>query len=150
MLMEFHGVNGQLELYADKIIIKRKGVLSKLTQGFTKGDKTIYIKQISGIDFKLGGNVVNGFIQFTLPGGNEKKGGAFQATQDENTVMFKKKDNDFAIKLKEKVEELMNTDIESKKSISNADEIRKYKELFREGIISEKEFNIKKQELLNL
>lgn len=64
--------------------------------------------------------------------------------------MFKKKDNDFAIKLKEKVEELMNTDIESKKSISNADEIRKYKELFREGIISEKEFNIKKQELLNL
>lgn len=44
----------------------------------------------------------------------------------------------------------MNTDIESKKSISNADEIRKYKELFREGIISEKEFNIKKQELLNL
>ena len=64
--------------------------------------------------------------------------------------MFKKKDNDFAIKLKEKVEELMNTDIESKKIISNADESRKYKELFREGIISEKEFNIKKQELLNL
>ena len=78
MLMEFHGVNGQLELYADKIIIKRKGVLSKLTQGFTKGDKTIYIKQISGIDFKLGGNVVNGFIQFTLPGGNEKKVGLFK------------------------------------------------------------------------
>lgn len=34
------GANGQIELYTQKIIIKRKGVLSILTQGF-KGEKTI-------------------------------------------------------------------------------------------------------------
>lgn len=150
MLMEFIGLNGQLELYEDKIIFKRKGVMSKLSQGFTKGDKTIYIKQISGIDLKLGGNLINGYIQFTLPGGNEKRGGAFQATQDENTMMFKKKDNDFAIKIKEKVEDLMKSNSVSKPSISVADEIKKYKELFNEGIITEEEFDIKKKQLLDL
>jgi hypothetical protein len=39
MLMELKGANGQIELYKDMIIIKRKGTLSKLTQGFFKGDR---------------------------------------------------------------------------------------------------------------
>ena len=108
MLMELKGINGQLELYEDKVIIKRKGGLAKITQGFTKGDKTIYLNQISAIDLKLGGNLVNGYIQFVLPGGNEKTKGAFQATQDENSIMFRKKDNELVIKMKEKIEESNN------------------------------------------
>ena len=71
--MKLNGVNGQKELYKDKIIIKRKGTISKMIPWFTKGDKTIYIKQISVIDFKPGGNLVNGYIQFTMLGGNEKR-----------------------------------------------------------------------------
>ena len=51
ILMELKGTNGQLELYEDKLIIKRKGITAKLVHGFTKGDKTIYIKQTSGIEF---------------------------------------------------------------------------------------------------
>jgi len=42
-LFELKGVNGQLELYNDKVIIRRKGFVSKMTQGFFKGDKTIYL-----------------------------------------------------------------------------------------------------------
>ncbi len=149
MLMELKGVNGQLELYEDKVIIKRKGALAKITQGFTKGDKTIYIRQITGIDFKPGGNLVNGYIQFTVPGGNEKGKGAFEAVQDENSVMFKKKDNDIAIKIKEKVEELQQRS-SSNTSVSGADEIKKYKELLDEGVITEEEFNKKKKEILGI
>ncbi|BDP60172.1 hypothetical protein EfmJHP38_11100 [Enterococcus faecium] len=33
----------------------------------------------------------NGYIQFTLLGGNESRGGILAATKDENTVMFTKK-----------------------------------------------------------
>ncbi|CAK7002269.1 DUF4429 domain-containing protein [Tissierella sp.] len=150
MLMELKGVNGQLELYNDKVIIRRKGALAKLTQGFTKGDKTIYLRQITGIDFKLGGNLVNGYIQFTLPGGNEKSKGAFEATQDENSVMFKKKDNDIAMQIKSKIEELQQKEINPTSNTSNAEEIRKYKELFDEGIITEEEFDKKKKELLGI
>lgn len=149
MILELPGINGQIELYDDKIIIKRKGVLSKITQGFTKGDKTIYLNQITGIDLKLGGNMINGYMQFTIPGGNEKDKGAFQATQDENSVMFKKAYNDIAHELKEKIEKLQQQSKNGNK-LSGADEIRKYKALLDDGIITEEEFNKIKKELLGI
>ncbi|EKO1912189.1 SHOCT domain-containing protein [Clostridium botulinum] len=148
MLLSLKGVNGQLELYEDKVIIKRKGILAKLSQGFTKGDKTIYLRQIAGIDLKPGGNLVNGYIQFTLPGGNEKTKGAFEATQDENSIMFLKKYNDVAMQIKQKIEELQQQG--HNPITSGADELRKYKELMDDGIITEDEFNKKKKELLGI
>lgn len=84
------GVNGQVELYDNKVCIHRKGVLGFLTQGL-KGDKNIMISSISSIQFKNAGAMFNGYIQFAFMGGQEAKGGIFQGTQDENTVMFTKK-----------------------------------------------------------
>jgi len=84
------GVNGQIELYSNKICIRRKGVLGFLTQGL-KGDKNIMISTITSIQFKKAGMLTNGYIQFAFMGGQEAKGGLFQGTQDENTIMFNKK-----------------------------------------------------------
>jgi len=150
LLEVLEGVNGQVELYDDKVIIKRKGALAKITQGFTKGDKTIYLRQVTGIQLKLGGNLVNGYIQFTVPGGNEKSKGAFEATQDENSVMFKKSSNDIAISMKNKIEELQRKKDNNHNSLSGADEILKYKQLLDNGIITQEEFNSKKKDILGL
>lgn len=150
MIMELNGVNGQIELYQDQIIIKRKGVISKLSQGFFKGDKTIYLTQISSIQVKPGSMITNGYIQFSLSGGNESTKGIMKATKDENTVMFAKKDNDLVNKIKAEIEQIKNLSQQHPKAeVSAADEIRKYKQLFDDGIISEEEFNLKKRELLN-
>jgi len=91
-LLELNGVNGQLELYDDRIIIKRAGALAKLTQGFFKGEKSIYLNQISGIQVKLGSFFTNGYIQIVLMGSQESKQGILDATHDENTVMFNQKE----------------------------------------------------------
>jgi hypothetical protein len=61
------------------------------------------LSQISAIQFKKGNAFTNGYIQFTVAGGNENTRGIFQATQDENTVMFVKKYNDDAEELKRKI-----------------------------------------------
>ena len=84
------GVNGQIELYRNKICIRRKGMLGFLTQGL-KGDKNIMISSITSIQLKKAGLLTNGYVQFAFMGGKEAKGGIFQGTQDENTVMFNKK-----------------------------------------------------------
>lgn len=152
LLYELKGINGQLELYSDKVIIKRKGFRAKMSQGFFKGDKTIYLNQITGIQIKPGTMLTNGYIQFTLAGGIESKKGILEATQDENTVMFAKKDNELVNKIKSKIEEL----IASQKAtntinpLSPADEIKKYKELLDAGIITQEEFEQKKKQLLGL
>ncbi len=151
IIMKFEGNNGQIELYRDKLIIKRKGLTALITQGLTKGEKTIYINQITGIQLKLGGLLV-GYIQFTLPGGIESRKGVFDAQKDENSVTFSGILNQSATQLKEKIEELMQKSKQNTNPVfvSGADEIKKFKQLLDEGIITKDEFDKKKKELLGL
>ena len=151
MLMELKGLNGQIQLYEDKIIITRKGFRAKMSQGFFKGDKSIYLSHITGIQLKHTGILTNGYIQFTLSGGNESTRGMNAATKDENSVIFVKKNNKLADKLKDEIECLKRLSQVRDRvvmQISAVDEIRKYNQLLIDGIISEAEFNLKKAELL--
>lgn len=147
------GVNGQLKLYEDRVVITRKGFISKLTQGFFKGDKTIYIHQITSIQIKKGGILTNGYIQFSLGGGVESKRGIVDATKDENTVMFNYRHNDLVAKIKKYVENVMQKQRESVQKTSQipsvADEIRKLKSLVEAGIITQEEFEAQKEKLLS-
>src|SRR3989344_8769340 len=101
--MEAQGINGKLILGKGFIEIVRKGMMSFLTQGI-KGNKKIAIKQISAIQFKPAGLMTNGYIQFSFIGGKEAKGGIFQGTMDENTIMFRKKNQPDFEKIKEEIE----------------------------------------------
>lgn len=105
IIMHLDGANGQIDLYRNRIVITRKGALAKMTQGLFKGNKEIFLNQISAIQIKEGG-FVNGYIQFTLAGGNEKIKGISEAPKDENTIMFSKKQNHTARMLKAKIYEL--------------------------------------------
>ena len=142
------GTNGKIEVYNDRIIITRPRI-------FLKGSKTIPINSIKSVQFKKGGFFVRGFIQFGILGGIEARGGVIDAGFDENTVVFSKKYNNNANKIKEFIEsKIFNENTDSKKfnseKISATDEIIKYKKLLDEGIINEDEFNMKKKELLKL
>ena len=93
------GITGDLELYENKIVLSRnkgcgcRGCLTFLTFG-ARGNKTIYIKNISAIELKEG--VANSYIQFSLMGSQDSKGGYFQAAKDENTIHFESKYNEIA------------------------------------------------------
>ena len=97
------GVNGQLTIYEDRVIIERGGVLGFLTQGLA-GAKTIPMDSIMSVQFKEGNMLTNGFIQFGIMGGKEARGGVFDAAQDENTVMIKEATNDNAREIKDYIE----------------------------------------------
>lgn len=101
--MEAKGLNGSLILGKGFIEIVRKGFMAFATQGL-KGNKKIAIKQISAVQFKPAGAFTNGYMQFSFIGGKENKGGIFMATQDENTIMFKKKQQLAFEKIKEELE----------------------------------------------
>jgi hypothetical protein len=143
------GVGGQLELFENKVVILRKGALATMGHGLT-GNKEILLKNITGVQLKLGGALINGYIQFTVPGGIESKRGIGAATQDENTVMFPKSENETAQAIKDKIEQIQ-TEADRPQvtqASSPADEIRKLKGLLDDGIIDQDDFEKKKQELL--
>ena len=147
------GRNGSIELYQDKVTIKRKGALAFLTQGL-KGDKDIRLTQVSAVQFKNAGIMTSGYLQLTVTGGNESRGGLFAGVNDENTVMFLKKNQPEFIKIKKDIESKLSL-IDSAQTVnagttSNLDELEKLASLRDKDIITEDEFNLKKKQLLGL
>ncbi|MCD4643723.1 hypothetical protein AR454_16685 [Bacillus mycoides] len=132
------------------IRIKRKGALNFLNHGLD-GEKTIDINNLTGIQVKKAG-FTSGYIQFIFLGSQESKKGVFAATQDENTVMFAKKEQKMADEIKEYIEGFLANKSKPQvaAAVSGADEILKYKELLDQGVITEEEFQAKKQQLLGI
>lgn len=146
MIIELTGVNDELEVYDDRILIKRKNMKAKFS-----GDKTIYLNQISGVEFKKGGGLFAGYIQFSIPGCVSPKNGLYGAAHDENSVVFNKKYNDIAEEVKLKIENLIkNQSKVSNPTPNDPDILRKYKQLFDDGIITQEDFDAKKKEILGL
>jgi len=50
-LMVLEGSGGSVELWRTKVVIKHKGVVSKMAMGLT-GDKDVYLSGITGIQIK--------------------------------------------------------------------------------------------------
>lgn len=144
-LIEFKGTNGIIGLYEKFIRIDRGTTMGFLIHGL-KGKKDIYFKNITSIQIKRPG-LTAGYIQFSLPGGIEARGGVFNAVSDENTVSFNGEgDYKKALEIKEYIEKANSS---SEKSIfSDANEIEKFHDLMKKGIITEKEFNQKKKKII--
>lgn len=109
------GVNGLIELYENKMVIKRDSNSSDFYTHGLKGNKELWLKSISAIELKLPGTVTrgfltrgmqhNGFIQFTIPGGIESTKGIISSVFDENSVLFDSNHiNDF-VRLKDLIED---------------------------------------------
>lgn len=142
------GNGASIELYEKKLIIKRNPEsFSNLTLHGIKGDKEIRLKSISAVQLS------ETYIQFTLPGGIESRGGFTQAISDENTVLFKKSQlEDFKI-LKDLIHKYIDMDFNCDKNIRNQKEnaidiLERLANLKENNAITEEEYNAKKQELL--
>src|SRR3989344_4184348 len=84
---EYKGYNGTLILTNSGVVIKRgaKGFL--LGGGMLRGDKSIPYSSIVAVQLKKAG-LVAGYIQITLTGGSDAKGGLLQSSLDENSINF--------------------------------------------------------------
>jgi hypothetical protein len=136
-------------VYDTKITITPKGVLGFLNKGI-KGTKEIPFASITAMQLKKAG-LTGGYIQFTVPGGNESRGGVFSASKDENTFMFAKKHNDLMAEIKDFIERRMaelRAPQSGPSSASLSDELQKLAQLHAQGILSADEFQAAKNRLI--
>jgi len=149
---EYKGYNGTIILTDTGVIIKRglKGFL--LGGGMIRGDKSIPYTSIIAVQFKKAG-LVAGYLQLTLTGGSEAKGGLFQSATDENTINFHawtKKDNELFAEAKELIEQKIHQSKGGSPIKSDAENLEKFAELRDKGIITAEEFKAKKKQLLGI
>lgn len=144
-------VQDVLEVYEDKVKITPTGILALINKGM-KGTKTIPFLSINAIQYKKPGSFTNGYIQFTLSGGMESRGGILDATKDENTIMFAAKDTAVIEKIKDYIEsqmqKLRNPNTPSQASASLSSELEKLAELKNKGVLTDDEFQSAKKRLL--
>lgn len=143
------GISGQIEVYDGKIRIVRKGFTAFMLHGL-KGDKDILASSISSIQFKPAGMMTNGYIQFAFMGGAEAKRGLFQATQDENTVMFNKGQQPAFEEVRQLVEGMVNPVQARTSSVDASDQIEKLAALRDKGLITDEEFTASKRKALGI
>lgn len=155
-MLEVKGTGGQVQFDGQYVTITRKGFLARANVG--KGEKRLHISQISAVQWKPAGAIVNGFIQFTVPGGNERRS-AFgsqtsNAAKDENSVVFTKQQMPEFEKLRAALDQAIAQQHSVQPSqaapASVADELGKLAALRDQGVITAADFEAGKRRLLGL
>jgi hypothetical protein len=140
---------GNLDVYDDRLTITPKGVLSFLNRGL-QGTKTIYFHSITGIQLKMASDFTAGYLQFTIPGGNESRKGLLAAISDENTFLFREPNNHQAEAVKDYIETRMKEIRAPKPATSSglSDELSRLADLKKQGMLSDEEFQAAKKRLI--
>lgn len=148
-----------LDVYDNKVVFTSTKSTSTVVSGLifgdslTQGEKTIYYKDAIGVQFKPA-TITDGYIQVeTAVGGMTSAKSQYGG---ENSIQFGGKVNDEAETvtnfIKQKIEEIKNTPVGGTviQQSTAADEVMKLKQLLDMGVISQEEFDKKKNELLGL
>jgi hypothetical protein len=153
ILVEGH--TGQVSFDGFFVTIHRKGFRARAVVG--KGEKRIPLPSIAAVQWKPAGGMVNGFIQFTVPGGNERRSSfgsqTTDAAKDENSVVFTKKQMPDFEKLRAAVEQAMSsaaTGAPSAPQQDSASDIGKLATLHAAGALTDAEFTAAKAKLLGI
>ena len=103
------GHNGTVYFDGRFVTIKRSGFLARASVG--KGEKRIPITSIQAIQWKPPGLIMNGFLEFTVAGGVEKRSRFGAATHDagtnENAVVVTFQQRSEFIALRSAIEDAM-------------------------------------------
>ena len=142
-----------INIYEDSIEIVQTGLRSKAAKGLI-GSKTVPFESITAIQYREGNNLTNGYVQISIKGYEESKKGLLDATMDENSIVFQKKNNEIFKKIADLIQEKIK-EFSSKASnkitsqVSISEEIEKLNNLFKSGAISEEEFTKAKDKLIS-
>lgn len=153
--MEVKGHTGTVVWDGDFVTIRRTGFNARMSVG--KGEKRLPLSSITAVQWKPAGALVNGFIQFTVPGGNESRSRAgsqtTNAVKDENSVVFIKKQMPAFEELRAAIEQAIADRGRPAAPAAPAapdhlQQLKQLGELRDAGILSEQEFEAKKAEIL--
>lgn len=143
VLDSFHDV---LEVFDFNVTITPKKTATAMFVRGLKGTKSIPYSSITAVQFRKA-NPMNGYIQFSMLGGNEAKGGVIDAISDENTVFFVEKHNQLAVQIRDYIEGKIFKQAITVPQDGLADQLTKLAELNSKGMLTDSEFAAAKEKI---
>lgn len=101
------GINGQVWVNRERVLISKKGVLSTLLFGRGK-ERIIELNNVQEVNFQEAGWSCNGFLQFQSKDSEKKITDIIAARKDENTLVFNGANNTAAVKVRDFIEKVIN------------------------------------------
>jgi len=148
--MQARGAYRDLELLHNMVRIRRRSTLGFLGCG-GKIEKDILISKIVSVRFKKAGIITDGYIQFIFEEKGPKDGDSDSNIEsDENVVVFRSGQQKAFEAIREAIEQKMTGPGSRPRGDSHFDELVRLAELLDKKIITEDEFNRKKQQILGL
>lgn len=148
--MDAQGHNGQVSFDGHFVTITRSGMLARASVG--KGQKSIPISSITAVQVKAAGALTNGFVEFTVSGGNEVRSRAgsqtLDASRNENAVLFTKRQSAEMAALADAVRRAIGSAHAPVATSSLGDELAKLGQLLEQGLLTRDEFDAQKARLL--
>lgn len=117
VVMFLEGINGQLYLYDNRVLIKRMGKIANLTHNLKdwryyhtklrEKETTFFFYQIERVELrKVVIPLTNGYIRFVTADAKAIKN-IYEATQDDNTLMFGLFKQNTAIEIQQYLEDVL-------------------------------------------
>jgi hypothetical protein len=149
------GLGESLEVRDDGVVITPKGVLGLLNRG-PRNSKFLPYASITAVQYKDAA-LVQGYIQFTVPGGIENIQGLSGTWPDENTVNFMAPHNETFRAIRDYIQARIGTKDglpdSAEKSAAAADQaaegLSRFADLRDRGVITQEEFEAQKRALLS-
>lgn len=149
-LRRLEGLGKTLDVFSDELTITPTGLLGMM-DSIQSGGITIPISSITAIQFKDGGAMRHGYLQFGILGGGRIGGGIDEAVNDPNAITFPSSMNSEAREVKAFIENAMaQSRVQSHSGGLNvSDEVSRLADLRSKGILTDEEFTRAKAKLLS-
>lgn len=151
------GVGGYCAFDGQFLTIQHVGALGRMTVG--KGVKRVPLASISAVQIKPAGPIMSGYIQFTLPGSNERRSEfgkqTFDAAGDENSIVFVRDQEPAFLAFRDALEQAIAARHIPVAAVAPApaptvlDQIAQLAGLRDAGVLTAEEFDVKKAEFLS-
>lgn len=147
------GLNGELQFDGHFVTITRRGGRARTTVG--RGEKRIPVGQITAVQWKDGGRLTRGFIEFTLGGANENRSAfghqASDQMRNENAIVFIREQEPPFRALREAIEAAIaafHTPAEPGAGSDLGTQLQQLSSLHAQGVLTDAEFQAAKARLL--
>ena len=157
LVYSIEGVRGRhIDIYKEKVVITTKVTIGSLiAHNATDGEKTIYYSDCIGVQFKQSKFTI-GYLQLETASsnGNNKDSNFFSenAFTYDTTVISNERMTEVANYVKSRVDAVKKgstTSTATNSTFSVADELLKLKQLLDMGLLTQEEFDMQKNKLLN-